>query len=129
MSRTGAGTTIIGGINTTVLNAQTIPEGETLTFTHSDAAIGTGPLRAAYSVSVTQGNPGGGGVDYGGDLCAPFPQANPPVSVTQTNAQVQVANNLQVDLIVYTEIKWVENSEELDLINATDARITIQPPV
>ena len=128
MSATGQGTTLIAGQNSAFIKAQTIPAAGTLVFTHSGATAPNGPGYAAYSVVVTQGDPAGGGVDLGCDLSVPFTQLVPPITVSQTADAITITNttaNPSVDIIIYAECKWLENSEELNLQSYPDAGGTI----
>jgi len=126
MSATGQGTTVIAGQNYAFLESQTLEAGETLVFTHTGPLAPNGPGRPAYSIVVTQGNLTAPGLDVGGDLSAPYSQLTPPIIVSQTANAISISNTNDANpLTIYTECKWLENSEEMDLQVYPDANGTI----
>ena len=127
MSATGQGTSLIAGVNFSLIKAQTLGPSGVLTYTHSGPTQPNGPGRPAYSVVVTSGDPaaGGFGEDLGTDLSVPM-DAAAVISVAQTTDVITVTNLSAEDtIIIYVECKWLENSEELNLVGASDPSIVI----
>jgi len=129
MSATGQGTTLIAGVNFALIKSQTLPPSGTLVFTHSGATQPNGPGRPAYSVVVTQGDPTPPGTDLGNDLLMPFTNAAPLVTLSQSNDAITITNtDAGAPVTIYVECKWLENSEELNLVAVDDPSIVITTP-
>jgi len=101
------GVSVIAGANHGSLVPVSLASGATLTFTH-------GLGRRAYQVLVTDG--------VNGRL-----MTNAEMTVTQATVNaVSVQNATGGVLTIYVAIRWENLTAELDLIAATDSRVSIE---